>query len=309
MEKKIWYFQLDVKNRADESYIMGNDLKILFNDLLSNAIKDNEKNVYSIRIKTDINKSSANRDVIMDIYESDDCLFGTLSTKKDHTTAQKREVESMKTLNIVDDDEVKSLNFELMSYFVIHYEESIISYIQTQGGPGITPLSNLSMMKPFKGKYTITTNPIVDVNVLEKVFKSEYMDKIAFTCAVPNVQCLSPLGISDKAIMELHNSSVKEITVLINTDRNRPARVPNFLKEIGENIKSKKYSKSKAKIKKDLDDEYNEYNLINNKICYTVTFEIDIKNTHDAIKKEIMGKILETYNKNKNILSDFISWN
>lgn len=305
MEKKVWYFQLEVRDRSTSECVKGEMLKKLFEELLKDTAYDERKMVHSLKIKVDAQKG---KDAILDIHHmEDEYLFGSLCSAKDHATAQKREMESLRPENIMDDAEVKKYNFELISYFAIHYKDSIISYIQTLGGPGISPLCNLINHKSFK-QYTITTKSIVDLHVLEKVYASNYIDKLSFACAVPDVQCLKSFNISDKALMELENSNVKDITITITTKKNKFLKGKLLLGELVDRVRKGTSKKSKAKVKKNEEDEYYEYNLFNNKVCFVVKFEIDIHQTYDMIKKIIEEKIIETYEEEKIILNSMVSW-
>lgn len=310
MKKNIWYFQLQVKNRNTDQYIKGESLKKLFDTIkvMKSTHYDANKDMYSIVIKQDAGSKDLKKDVTLDIYSTDkNYLFGTLCSTKDHNSAQKREHESLRTEQIMSDAELGKSKFEMISYFILNYEDSIISFVQTLSAPRITPLSNLTKFDEFK-KYTIVATPIVEPDVLSKVFQANYIENITYTCSVPDIQCLSGLNLSDDVLQELDKSVVKDITVRLTTRRFKSIKSPKFIQAIVEKVKSGYIKKSKVSVKKNFEDDYLEYNLITNKICFDGDFELNTEQPGDTVKESMRDKMISIYEDKREILNDFIKW-
>ncbi|WKY44192.1 hypothetical protein Q5O14_16435 [Eubacteriaceae bacterium ES2] len=312
MEKNIWYYKFIVKDRAGvKKDLKGKDLKGIFDALQNDSFTkfDKNKNVYSIiipKVKRSVksNQISGNN-VILDIYKNtNDYVFGTISNEKDHNTSQKRNNSNLQTTSILNNKEIKTIHFEVFSYFMIHYDTGIISFIQSMGGPAVSKFTDLVNILD---KFTFAVPAIIRKDTVDIIYNSDYVKQLSFSTVTPSMEVLGVLGLSDDELHNLNESSIGDITITITAKRFQSFQDHKLARKVLAAFQSKKLKKAKVLCKSSENQEYLSHNLFSDKLCASVELSIDHTQNTENVRKEIEKKMIEAYNIKESDLQNSIN--
>lgn len=301
MEKNIWYYKLVVSDRKNEKTILsGDELKTLFDQLQKSkyAKYNKEKDIYSIKIPRHKNVKNDDaidrKSAILDIYvNNDDYLFGTISNEKDPNTAQKRNNSNLETSDILLEDEKSLAHFEIFSYFMIHYKTSIISFVKSGGGPGVTKFCDLVNILE---KYTIAVPAVIRSDTVDMIYASDYINQLTFSTVTPSMSALGALGLSDNQLSELSDSDIGDITITITANKLRTFTGSPIIGGLVGLYREKKLKKAKFSCKSNESQRYHSHNLFSDKFCASVEFLIDHTSNTENVRNEIENTLIDVYN-------------
>ena len=138
------FYKIVLVARANDKEINYKMIKDIITKVISENAIDNDE-YKSIDLSPDVLPTSIEPKEIMDIFDDDKYLFGRITRKKANNTVIKREYSTLKANNVFEDSEVIDKGIEVYTFFILDYEQGILSVVNAKGAPNFKALDALCL--------------------------------------------------------------------------------------------------------------------------------------------------------------------
>ena len=138
------FYKVVLVTRAKEEEVDYKKIKDIVTEIIWEHSVYND-GYQSIDLSPDILPTSIEPKEIMDIFDDDKYLFGRITRKKANNTVIKRDYNTLKADNVFEEDEAEDKGIEVYTFFILDYDQGILSVVNTKGAPNFKALDALCL--------------------------------------------------------------------------------------------------------------------------------------------------------------------
>lgn len=202
------FYKIVLVARANDKEINYKMIKDIITKVISENAIDNDE-YKSIDLSPDVLPTSIEPKEIMDIFDDDKYLFGRITRKKANNTVIKREYSTLKANNVFEDSEVIDKGIEVYTFFILDYEQGILSVVNAKGAPNFKALDALCLH--YSAEYKLNFESIPNKEGISVLYgaTTPSISKLEFEIPTPNAEFLQAvLGLDEKIIREMIQNNV-----------------------------------------------------------------------------------------------------
>lgn len=202
------FYKVVLVTRAKEEEVDYKKIKDIVTEIILEHSVYND-GYQSIDLSPDILPTSIEPKEIMDIFDDDKYLFGRITRKKANNTVIKRDYNTLKADNVFEEDEAEDKGIEVYTFFILDYDQGILSVVNTKGAPNFKALDALCLN--YSPEYKLNFESIPNENGIAVLYgaATPSVSKFEFEIPTPNAEFLQAvLGLDEDIIREMIENSV-----------------------------------------------------------------------------------------------------
>ncbi len=202
------FYKVVLLMRKNDEEIDYKILKDIFTEIINENAIEND-GYKSIDISPDIAPTSVEPKEIIDIFDDEKYLFGRITRKKANNTVIKRDYSTLKANNVFEDEEAKDKGIEVYTFFILDYEQGILSVVNTKGAPNFKAIDALCLN--YCSQYKLNFESIPNEEGISVLLGAETpeISKFEFEIPAPNAEFLQAvLGLDESVIREMIQNNV-----------------------------------------------------------------------------------------------------
>ena len=202
------FYKIKLIRSSSESEVSHKIIKDIFDNVVGTYSADNN-NYKSIDLSPNITPSSIEPKEIMDLFDDEKYIFGRLGRRKANNALQKRNYSTLEAESVLDPNEASRNGIESFTFFILDYEEGILSVVNTKGAPNIRAFE--SLCENYSREYEIKFESIPNEDGISLLYgaNNPEISKLEFEIPAPNAEFLqSVLGLDEEVIKEMIQDTV-----------------------------------------------------------------------------------------------------
>lgn len=310
--RTVEFFKIVLLRRASKQEISHTAIQQILSTVISKYGIETGDGSQAVDLTPDKLPEDIEPKIIMDVYEYEERLFARICKKKPNNTLVQRDYLSLRTKDVLSEQELREKGIEVFTYLSLDYQHGILSIVSSRDAPGARVLNWI--FEHYSKAYTLDFINIPNADGIRAVYDAGRPSITAYEFVIPTPDARflqDVLRMDEDEIANIVNERVTTATLILKPEPYHSIENGTYrVRKAIDTLLGKKENYIKVKMKAKSDNfSTKEFDLHAKFFSYPITVRKykqengrKVEVTINELRDQYLAEIDKAYEENKDLI-------